>query len=132
MKTVLKNLFAVVCLVAMTVSFTSCKDTGDDPGTYYYYKAGGEILSVSTSADAWEALFIIPEYNETIANLFNGSNYVLGQHDSEVIKACDELYKRHKAKQTPLEGYVTIERSKLDKNGDLLDTVVLKEYTYNQ
>ena len=132
MKTFLRNIFTVICFFAMTVSFTSCLDTGNDPENYYYYSAGGEISSTSVSFDAFDALFIIPEYNEAIMRLFAGKSYVLGQHDSKVIEVCDEVYKRHKAKQAPLQGTVVIERSKFDFNGELFDTVVIKEYKYGK
>lgn len=130
MEKILKNIFTIICVLAMTASFTSCDGGNTEPDTYYYYNAGGKISSISSSLDDLDALIAIAEYNEAIAKLFAGNNYVLGKHDSEVVKACDEVYKRHQEKHSTWEGYVKIRRSRIDKNGDTFDTEVLKEYNY--
>lgn len=130
MEKILKNIFTIICVLTMTASFTSCDGDNTEPDTYYYYNAEGKILSISSSLDDLDAMFAISDYNEAIAKLFAGNNYVLGKHDSDVIKACDEVYKRHQEKHSSWEGYVKIRRSRIDKNGDTFDTEVLKEYNY--
>ena len=130
MEKILKNIFTIICVLVMTASFTSCDGDNNDPYTYYYYNAEGTISSISSSLDDLDALFAIAEYNEAIAKLFAGNVYVMGKHDSEVIKACDEVYKRHQEKHPSWQGYVKIRRSRIDDNGDLFETEVLKEYNY--
>lgn len=130
MEKILKYIFTIICVLTMTASFTSCDGGNTEPDTYYYYNAEGKILSISSSLDDLDAMFAIAEYNEAIAKLFAGNNYVLGKHDSDVIKACDEVYKRHQEKHSSWEGYVKIRRSRIDKNGETFDTEVLKEYNY--
>lgn len=127
----LKGLFTFVCVMMLASSITSCEKE-EDPGTYYYYSASGEISSTSSDMnESLSSLFAIPEYNEAIVKKL-GQNFILGEHDSEVIDACDEVYKKHKREHSSWQGHVEIHRSKVDTEGNTFDTKVLKTYNYGK
>lgn len=125
-KNLTKSLLALVCMMTVTFSFTSCSDDDEDL-TIITYVAEGSL--VDSSGSMMGVFTAIPEYTEAIDKVMGGL-YLTTAKDSEVIKACDAVYQRQRTAYPTLKGYVEIHRGESSTEGATATSKVIKTYKY--
>lgn len=122
----MKSLLALVCVMTVAFSFTSCSDD-DDEGLIITYVAEGSLED--TSGSVMGTFVALPEYTEAIGKVMGGV-YLTTAKDSEVIKACDAVYQNQRTAHPTWKGYVEIHREEVNTEGVTVTNKVIKTYKY--
>ncbi|AVM52885.1 hypothetical protein JN06_00174 [Bacteroides zoogleoformans] len=125
-KNLMKSLLALVCMMTVTFSFTSCS-SDDDETLIITYVAEGSL--VDSSGSMMGVLVAIPEYTEAIGKMMGGL-YLTTTKDSEIVKACDAVYQRQRTAYPTLKGNVEIHRGESNTEGETVTNKVIKTYKY--
>ncbi len=95
--------FALVCVVAASLSFTSCSSDDDDNEAIYVY-----TVDTTLGADLGIQMAVVSPFQTAINKACGGNYYTTSNKNNEVIAACDAVYAQLKDQYSFLQGEVKI------------------------